>query len=63
MDRIKVTILEDGSIKMETDVISLANHVSIEGFISELTVAAGGEEVREAKSGLGHTHNGHYHTH
>lgn len=63
-DKIKVEILPDGSIKMETDTISLANHVSIEGFVSELTIAAGGLEERLPKSGtIGHHHGDYYHEH
>lgn len=53
MDKIKITILENGVIKMESDRISAANHMTAEGFLREIAKAAGGEVV-VARKGTGH---------
>jgi hypothetical protein len=63
-DTIKVTILEDGTIKIETDKVSMPNHTNAENFLMAITQAAGGTVERERKSGVHtHTHDGHTHTH
>ena len=71
MDRATITILEDGTIKIETDKVSAANHVNAEGFIREVFRLAGGVGRRVFKAGAnlahalhqhaadGHTHDGH----
>lgn len=58
-DEIHITVLEDGTIKMETDQISPANHMSAEKFLQAVIELAGGESERKHK---GHTHT-HAHTH
>jgi len=66
-DKIKVTILEDGTIKVDTDKISGPNHVNAEGFIREMFKLAGGSITRKLKHVaqhlLGHGHDHHDHTH
>lgn len=60
-DIIKVTILEDGTIKSETDPISAPNHQSAEEFLSTVFHLAGQNGTRIPKE-LGHSHY-HSHTH
>lgn len=61
-DKISITILPDGTIKMDTDRISQPNHLSAEKFILECTRLAGG--TSEVKAKHGHHHHGtHTHTH
>lgn len=64
MDKMEIEVLEDGSIKVSTDRISLPNHGGAEMLIKELVKAAGGEVDRARKSnGTYHSHDGHYHSH
>lgn len=58
-DKIKVTILEDGTIKTETDVVSAANHQNAEGFLRTVFSFAGGLFTRKMK----HSHGAHSHSH
>ena len=63
-DIIKITILEDGTIKTETDPISGPNHQSAEAFLKDITTLAGGTATRQAKAGhKHHHHHGHTHEH
>ena len=57
MDKMDIEVLEDGTIKVSTDRISMANHGGAEMLIKELVKAAGGEVDRARKS------NGTYHQH
>jgi len=59
-DKIKITILEDGTIKLEADKISQANHVSAEAFMREIKKLAGGP-VTITKAA--HAEHGHSHSH
>jgi hypothetical protein len=59
MDEIKIEILEDGTIRVETDAVSPANHVNAEAFVKFLADLAGGKSTRTRR---GH-HHGHGHTH
>lgn len=52
-DTLRITILEDGTIKTETDQVSGANHSSAEGFLNTLTQLGGAPGVRTRK---GHAH-------
>lgn len=64
MDKIKISILEDGTLKIETDEISMANHTNAEGLILDLITRMGGEVERQDKGhGHSHEHNGVFHTH
>lgn len=64
-DTMKITILEDGTIKIETDKVSMPNHAGAEALIREMVNAAGGESKRERKVGsVMHSHDGvHFHEH
>jgi hypothetical protein len=57
-DNIKLTILKDGTIRVETDAISGPNHMNAEMFLSEMAKLAGGPVSVTHK----HSH-GHQHTH
>ncbi len=65
MDSIQVTILPDGSIKMETDKVSGPNHVNAESFLREVIKLAGGNAERKGKKGfVQHSHDGkRFHSH
>lgn len=51
-DEMKVTFLDNGDIKVETDAVSDVNHLSAEGFFRFLTSAAGGTAERRHKHGI-----------
>ena len=55
-DRIKVTILENGVVKIETDAISTANHTSAEGAIRSLQALLGGPATLASNGKKAHTH-------
>ena len=55
MDTIKISILDDGTIKVETDAVSAANHVNGEGFLRQMATLAGGKT--EIKMKGAHLHN------
>lgn len=61
-DRMKITILPDGSIKVQTDEISAPNHMEAEALLAELEKKAGGGTTVEATGHHAHEH-GHVHTH
>lgn len=56
MDNINITILDDGTIKTETDKISGPNHSNAENFLSNMAKLAGGEVQRRRKGAGEHTH-------
>jgi len=65
-DTMKITILDDGTIKTETDPISGPNHQSAEAFLKDVTTLAGGTVGRQRKAGSTHQHqhaNGVIHSH
>jgi hypothetical protein len=51
MDTIKIEILADGTIKVETDKISGPNHLNATQFLAEMSKLAGGEITIKAKHG------------
>lgn len=55
-DKIEVEILNDGSLKISTDKISMANHGGAEILISELIKSAGGTVERNRKGAHQHHH-------
>jgi hypothetical protein len=69
MDSMTIEILEDGSMKISTDKISMMNHMTAEAFLKNVEMAGGGKQTRKHKHGvigaahhalrhkLGHTHN------
>lgn len=58
-DIINVTILDDGTLKVETDRISAANHIGAEMLLREIAKLAGGPVKVTHKHGA----HGHIHTH
>lgn len=60
MDVINITILNDGTIKSETDPISGPNHTNAEGFLATIAKLAGGKIQTQQK---GHGHHAHTHSH
>jgi len=52
MDSMNITILDDGSIKVETDKISQANHMTAEAFMRNIATACGGHQERKHKQGF-----------
>lgn len=63
-DAIKITILDDGTIKMETDIISGPNHVNAEQFLAQIGRLAGGDTTSTRKNAThGHQTEGLHHTH
>ena len=52
MDSMKIEILEDGSIKIDTDKISQANHMTAEAFMRNIANACGGHQERKHKQGF-----------
>ena len=58
MDRMNITILDDGTIKVETDKISQANRMTAEAFMRNIASACGGRQEQKHKHGvLGHAHH------
>ena len=51
-DQIKIKILADGTIRVETDKISGANHLNCEQFLREISKLAGGEITIKSKHGM-----------
>jgi len=63
-DIIDIEILEDGTFKIDTDGISMANHGNAEALIKSMVDAAGGDTTRIKKPGTHvHQHEGIWHTH
>lgn len=56
MDTINIEILEDGTIKIEADKVSQANHLSAEQLLHETVKLAGGPSKVTKKQG--HVHHG-----
>ena len=65
MDTIKVTVLPNGIIRVETDMVSGLNHMNAESFMRDIIKVGGGRVERRAKNTHGHTHShaGVEHTH
>ena len=68
-DVMNISILDDGTIKIETDKVSAPNHVNAEAFVKEAAKLAGGTTVKKLKHSHGkqgmhehehdHEHEGH----
>ena len=52
MDGMLITVLPDGTLKIETDKISAANHASAEAFLRDANSMMGGEVTKKRKGGL-----------
>ena len=61
MDKLTITILEDGTIKTDSDGISAPNHSNAEGFLREVVRLAGGTVKRTLKLGASLAHALHHH--
>jgi hypothetical protein len=60
-DILSIEILDDGTIRTTTDVVSGANHANAEQFLKYLATLAGGDTVRVKRTDA-HAH-GHSHSH
>jgi len=58
-DEMRITVLEDGSLKIEVDRISAPNHLSAESFLHDTIKLCGGPHKQTRKQG--HAHHGHGH--
>jgi len=52
MDQMQIEILDNGVIKVSTDRISQANHMTAEAFLRNVQQAAGGTVERKHKQGF-----------
>jgi len=65
-DRMTVKILADGTMKVTTDAVSMANHLSAEKFLKFASDLLGGLVKNEKRKGLKahtHSHGDHHHHH
>lgn len=62
-DVIRVEILEDGTIKTETDSVSAANHLRAENFLKEMFRLAGGQTEVRWRRPLAVLERDHFHHH
>jgi hypothetical protein len=60
-DQIEIEILPDGTLKLQTDDVSLANHTNAENLVREMSKLCGGPAAIRQKPGK-HAH-GHGHSH
>lgn len=77
MDKLEVEILADGSLKVTSGKVSMANHANAEAFLRELAKGCGGETIRARRYDVavslagkladhcadGHTHDNADHIH
>ncbi len=60
MDKLAITILEDGTIKVDVDRVSMPNHASAEEFLRLMAeLANGGRQERTRKGQAEHHHHAH----
>lgn len=63
LDTLKIEILDDGTIKVETDDLSGPNHLNAEQLLGMLARELGGQTTKVRKNPT-HTHaHGHLHQH
>ncbi len=63
-DKMEIKILDTGTVRVSTDKISAANHVSAEAFLHCIQTAIGGKvTVRQKPGTVAHSHGGIMHTH
>lgn len=65
MDALKITILKNGTVRIDTDAISGPNHANAETALRWIAAQMGGTVERQVKGhGHAHTHeHGHDHEH
>ena len=56
MDKLDITILEDGTIKVDVDQVSMPNHASAENFLKLAAELSNGGKQDRTRKGLGHQH-------
>jgi hypothetical protein len=59
VDEIRITILDDGTIRAETDQVSGPNHLNADKFLQWMAEQAGGEKSRQRRGAHTHTHHEH----
>jgi hypothetical protein len=52
MDSMNITVLDDGTLKVETGPVSPLNHMSAEAFLRNIAQAAGGTQERRHQHGV-----------
>lgn len=57
-DELKIEVLEDGTIRVESDEISGVNHLSAEAFLRYVSQLAGSPPEIKHKQGHTHSHTG-----
>lgn len=63
-NELKITVLKDGRIKIETDAVSPALHTTADALLANIFKLAGGPVERKHKpGGSGHSHSHGEHTH
>lgn len=63
-DKLSIEILEDGTIKIITDGVSMPNHTNAEGLLRQLAQDMGGDAQRTKRAGHQvHEHDGVFHSH
>ena len=55
-DIMKIEVLPDGRVKVITDSVSMANHMSAEKFLKTAKDFLGGIQTREHRKGFSHIH-------
>ena len=58
-DEIKIEILEDGTIRAETDQVSGPNHLNADNFLKWIAEQVGGQKSRQRRGSHSHTHQEH----
>ena len=62
-DEIQIELLDDGTIKVTTDAVSMPNHASAEEFLRVMAQLAGGNQERTRQAHAVHHHHEHTHEH
>lgn len=60
MDRMTITVLEDGTIRSSTDSVSGAAHQNAEDFLASIAEMVGGTTTRQARTDIQHQHHHHH---
>lgn len=61
MDKIEIELLDDGTIKVKTEGISDASHISADSLLNQMETLLGGHVTR-IKNPEKHNHSHHEHT-
>ena len=56
-DTLRIVILDDGTIRTETDRVSAPNHASAEQFLATVSLLTGGNASRQRKDHIHHVHH------